>query len=380
MARVGIKTFLDATGFRSGLNTLKAEGERFRAQFRRGIESGGGLFGAVNQGLGSLASGRLAAPIAAVGAALIVARAASQQIANYWESVAESTRRAARDAESIRQSADAQVSSRVAGESANRDLERRLAAARAEEEDLNRNARNLKDPRSILNVVENVQRLNPDGSAASKTLDALRLIAGSFGIGSAQEDATQEFDRQEDARQAARERRRNLEAQVQRQRFDNSQVQVTAEDTREQARDRRRVTRGELLESEATAAQLEREKRRLDAMRAFFNDDTNPAVIQQEAKVVQTAGQLEQQVMQQQRFRNDPMISADDLTRVGGGGGVGVFGDGQGQMLVETRRTHDMIARGNEILQGIHEVLLRGSGSETSRGGERSPTGGDVAP
>jgi len=62
------------------------------------------------------------------------------------------------------------------------------------------------------------------------------------------------------------------------------------------------------------------------------------------------------------RYRNDPLIAAASLARLGGGGGVNVFGQGQGELLFEQKRMNASMQSVVEILRRLEVRYSRGAG------------------
>jgi hypothetical protein len=365
---VSIKTTLDATGFRQGLDNMRAEGARFRDSFRRTIEQGGGLFGAVDRGLGVLASGRFAAPLAAVSAAMTALRGISEGLSRNWENIAAATDRARQNVEAIQSTREAVAAQRFAGDAATA-AAARTATFRAEEAaQAAREASEVGDPTTFAGASRTAVALSGGERSLSAFVTMLRINAGRFGVpffGQDFESANELFnERQQRAQQARQDNNRTAELRPFTE-FANRTAQRGAQAAQIGAEDRLGVAQGRTMPFEAAANAFLLASQQFEDTRRTFGD-ADPRTLQARAAATDAFTAYDNELTGARRFRNDPTIVADSLARLGGGGGVGVFGDGRGELLFEQKRLNQSIAGLTQAMQSLTLTL------------SRNPAGGDV--
>lgn len=362
MPNIIIKTGLNSSGVRSGLRELESEARNFRATFRKNIESGGGLFGSIDAALGKLATGRFAGHIAAIGAALGVARVASEAMSKHWENVAAATDRARQNVEAIQATRDAVTGQRFQGEAAS-DAQARSAAARADEAaQAAREAGELGDPSTFSGLRKTANALaGSDGPSLKGFYNFMMLAGGRLGIpgmGKAYESANELYNerqqRAQETRQAS-DREAQLRPFVE---FQNATAQRAGVAAQVAAEDRLGVAQGRTTGFEAAANALLLANQQFNETKRMFGDN-DPRTQQARAAALDAFTSYDSEITNARRFRNDPTIAADSLARLGGGGGVNVFGDGRGELLFEQKRLNTSISGLTQVMQNLNVTLSR---------------------
>lgn len=358
---VTIKTALDASGFRSGLDAMRAEGARFRDQFRKTIEQGGGLFSAVDRGLGTLASGRFAAPLAAIGAGMAAIRGIADGLAKQWENIAAATGRARDNLAAISSTRDAVAAQARAGDSATAYERMRSRFQASEAAQAAGEAAEIADPSTFRGAAQTATALNNGVRGLAAAVTFLRISAGRFGVpffGEDYESANQLYnDRQQRAQQTRQqaEQTEKLRPYVE---FANRTEQRAGQAAQIAAEDRLGVAQGRTMAYEAAANALLLANQQYEDTRRTYPDE-DPRTQQARAAALDAFATYDRELTTARRFRNDPTIVADSLARLGGGGGVGVFGDGRGELLFEQKRLNQSIAGLTQVMQSLQVTLSR---------------------
>lgn len=361
MSNITIKAGLNSAGFRSGLKEMEQEAKNFRAAFRKNIENGGGLFGSIDAALGKLSTGRFAGSIAAVGAALGIARVASEAMSKHWENVAAATDRARQNIEAIQATRDAVTGQRFQGDAAS-EAQARSAAARADEAaQAAREAGEIGDPSTFAGASRAAVALNGGERNLSSFFTMLRINAGRFGVpffGQDYESANQLYnERQQRAQETRQEsdRTAQLKPFVE---FQNATAQRAGVAAQVAAEDRLGVAQGRTTGFEAAANALLLANQQFNETKRMFGDN-DPRTQQARAAALDAFTSYDSEITNARRFRNDPTIAADSLARLGGGGGVNVFGDGRGELLFEQKRLNTTISGLTQVMQNLNVTLSR---------------------
>lgn len=366
---VTIKAGLDGSRFTAGLRALTAEGRNFRETFKKNLESGGGLFGSFDAALGKLAGGRFAAPIAAIGAGLAVVRGVAGALERHWENIAASTERARQNVEAMNATRDAVAGQARAGDSANAYEAIRARGLRSEAEQAAREGAELGDPTTFAGASRTAVALNNGERNFSAFVTMLRINAGRFGVpffGKDFEAANQLYNERQQRAQETRheaDRAEQLRPYVElanRTEQRSGQAAVTA------AQDRLDVAQGRKTAYEAAANAFLFASKQYEDLRGTLKNDDDPRVQSARAGVLNAFAAYDSELTQARRFRNDPTIAADSLTRLGGGGGVNVFGDGRGELLFEQKRMTQSMQQIVQIAQRIEAAFSRSAGGDVN--------------
>jgi hypothetical protein len=362
MANLTIKAGLNSLGFRSGLKEMEAEARNFRAAFKRNIENGGGLFGSIDAALGKLASGRFAGQIAAIGAALGVARVASEAMSKYWDNVAASTDRARQNIEAIQSTRGAVAGQKFQGDAANAELARASAERAGEAAQAAREAGEIADPSTFAGLRKTANTLaGSDGPSMSGFYHFMMLAGGRLGIpgmGKGYEAVNELYN---ERKQRAQETRNAAEREAQLRpftEFQNATAQRAGVAAQIAAEDRLGVAQGRTTGFEAAANALLLANQQFEETKRMFGDN-DPRTQQARGAALDAFTAYDSEITQARRFRNDPTIAADSLARLGGGGGVNVFGDGRGELLFEQKRLNTSISGLTRVLQTLNVTLSR---------------------
>lgn len=360
MATVTLSSNWDLRGFRTGLSEMKSEATRFRDSFKKGIEDGGGFFGSIDKALGKLSTGRLAVPFAAVGAALTVAKVASEGMAKQWENMAAATERALQNIQAIESTRSAVTDARFQGDALTRaqGLEQRgrenAASAAATE------AAALGDPSTAEGRKRFAKELG--GNGLMGLYHYLTLTAGAYSpIGSGAYDAANELYNQR--QQRAQETRQSADRAAQLQpfvEFQNRSAQNAANSAYWSARERIDVAQGRTTGYEAASYALFRAHDQYQNTLRMFGE-RDPRTVQAQASALDAFAAYDREFTQTRRFRNDPTISADSLARIGGGGNVTVFGNGRGELLYSQDRLTKSIEALTPVVRELGVVFSRTS-------------------
>jgi hypothetical protein len=358
---VTIKTALNADGFRAGLDSMRAEGARFRDSFRRTIEQGGGLFGAIDRGLGVLSSGRFAGPLAAIGAGMTALRGISDGLAKNWENIAAATDRARQNVEAIQTTREAVTGQRFAGDAATAATARDAAARAAEAAQAAREAGELGDPTTFRGASQTAVALNGGERNLSSFITMLRINAGRFGVPFFGQDFEAANDLFTERQQRAQQTRQEVDRTAQLRPFEEFRQraeQRSGTAAQVAAEDRLGVAQGRTTGFEAAANALLLATQQFEDTRATFGEN-DPRTQQARAAATDAFTAYDNEITNARRFRNDPTIIADSLARLGGGGGVGVFGDGRGELLFEQKRLNQSISGLTQAMQTLNVTLSR---------------------
>lgn len=365
MATVTLSSNWDLRGFRTGLTEMKSEATRFRDSFKKGIEDGGGFFGSLDKAFGKLATGRLAVPFAAVGAALTVAKVATEGMAKQWENMAASTERALQNIQAIESTRSAVMDAARQGDSL-------TAAQRIQQRGLDSAARSaateagaLGDPSTAAGRRRMAEELS-GGSTLLRLWHQGVLTAGAFTpVGSGAYDAANELYNQR--QQRAQETRQEADRAAQLRpfvEFQNRSTQRAGISSVESAQERIAVAQGRFTGYEAASRALLRANTELqDARRTFGENDPRTQAAQ--AAALDAFGAYDRELTTSRRFRNDPTIAADSLARIGGGGNVTVFGNGRGELLY----SQDRLTKSIEALTPVVRELGVAFSRTSSAGG-----------
>lgn len=392
MANITIKAGLNSAGFRSGLKQMEAEANNFRAAFRKNIENGGGLFGSIDAALGKLASGRFAAPLAIMGAAVSAINGQVQRLNAQWENFGRATNRAQQNLEAIKSLHEQIAGQRFAGDRASTEAERAARAANTEMYDKTATAAAMKDPTTISGAFSNEIKRSGREGAGWRTLDALALLTGaSFvrsglsKIGLAEEsknplflgattvigsagvpiasnyfDAQNElFNEQKSAADRARTEAIRRGEMLPFEQFAYRTAQRAGDSAQMAAEDRLGMAQGRTMGFEAAAKALILANQQYEDARRTIKNDNDPRVQQARGAALDAFTAYDSEITQARRFRNDPTIAADSLARLGGGGGVNVFGDGRGELLFEQKRLNTSISGLTRVMQTLNVTLSR---------------------
>lgn len=354
MSSITIKAGLDSSGFRAGLDTLKGEARNFRETFQKGIEQGGGLFGSLDKAFGKLATGRLATPIAAIGAALTVARVATDAMSKSWENMASSTERALQNIQAIEATREAVASQRYAGESANRFEAIRQAGIASAAGSAQQAAGEIGDPSTIRGLIKTANTLaGKEGPSATGFYHFLMLAGGRMGIpgmGAGYEAANELYNQRQQRAQETRQQASQAEQLRPYVEFANRSAQRSAQGGLISSEDRLNVAQGRTTAYEAAANKLlVANAQYQDTLKTFGEND--PRTLQAKSAALDAFTDYDTSLTQARKFRNDPTIIADSLARLGGGGNVGVFGQGQGELLFEQKRL-------NQSMSGLTQAVV----------------------
>jgi hypothetical protein len=198
------------------------------------------------------------------------------------------------------------------------------------------------------------------GTGLRGFIDFLRLTASQYlpGMGGSIDEASAEYNRRQDA--VAKARQDLLRAQTMRpfEQFRQRTEQRTAETAETAAGDRLAVAQGRATPFEAAGRALIAATKQLEDTRRTFGAD-DPRTLTARASALDAFTAYDSEVTRARRFRNDPTIVADSLARLGGGGGVGVFGDGRGELLFEQKRLNTSIASLTKAMQTLTVALSR---------------------
>lgn len=411
MSNLTIRTGLDASGFKTGLQQMLAEGEKFKATFAKAIGRGQGISGAADSAVQSLSSGRFAAPLAAVTAGLNVVLGYVQE---RWEAIAKQSERTARNAEQTAAAMRTTGDFKFQGEARVRELERRNREANTTEQDFQTRPVVLEDPSTMKGRARNVVALNGGvnftaakdfvQTSLSAIFSGMPMVTQLTGLGgsyNAQKDA---YNKQEEERQAAKGARMQSDAETPQLILEARLAQQDAESLRRAAQDRQAVAMGGLrmpdgepgkagaageagepgqpgkpgepgkagaveirvpgmLALEAAANRVEDAVKRQRVISETIKDPRDPRRIAAETATAEAQTNFQNEVLRSQSRRNDPVIVGDQLARVGGGGNVGVFGDGTGQIITEARRTTEAVGRVEAAIKTLATVLQAKGGN-----------------
>jgi hypothetical protein len=366
MASVTLTSNWDLRSFRTGLTEMKTEGARFRDSFKKSIEGGGGLFGSIDKGLGTLASGRFAVPIAAIGAALTVAKVATEAMSKQWENIANATERAAANAEAIQATRDAVQSAAKSGDALTAAQEIALKGKQSAAASAAADAAAMADPSTFAGARKMANELNGGGNSLSGFITFMRISAGRMGVpffGGDYEAANKLFnDRQQRAQDTRNEAEtaRQLKPFVD---FANQTTQRSAQAGQIAAEDRLNVAQGRTTAYEAAANQLLLANAQFQSTKALFGEN-DPRTIQAKTAALSAFTAYDTEITQARRFRNDPTIAADSMARLGGGGGVNVFGDGRGELLFEQKRLNQSTQQLIGVMRELNVTLSRRSSND----------------
>lgn len=366
MSTVTIKAVFDSSGVRAGLTALKGEANNFRATFNRGIERGGGFFGSLDAALGKLATGRFAGPIAAVGAALAVARVTTEAMSKNWENMASSTERALQNIQAIEATRSAVMGQKYAGEAMNTQQERELASKQGAAAKAAGEAGEFGDPSTFAGRAKTAKELG--GGGITGFYHYLMLTGGALGVpgmGGAYDAANELYNQRQaranETRQAA-DQAAQLNPFVQ---YANRSQQRAAQGDLQSAVDRLGVAQGRATNYEASQRKaLLAHAQYQDTLRTYSNNENDPRVMQAKAAALDAFTTFDTEATQARRFRNDPTISADSLARLGGGGTVGVFGQGRGELLFEQKRLNSAIAGLTQVMRDLNATVSRGASND----------------
>ncbi len=371
MANVTLSSNWDLRSFRSGISEMKAEVGRFNETFKKGIESGGGLFGSIDKAFGKLATGRLAAPMAAVGAAMTVAKVASEGISKYWDNVASATERALQNIQAIESTRAAVLDASRSGDALTeaqriQQRGRQGAAASAAAE-----AAAIGDPSTDAGRKRLSKELG--GGGLSGFYHYLTLTAGAYGIvfGGAYDAANQLYQQRQQRAQETRQEADRAEQLRPFVEYQNRSQQNAADSAYWSARERIDVAQGRTTSYEAASYAFLRAHNQYQNTRDAFGDE-DTRTIQAKASVLDAFGSYDREITQARRYRNDPTISADSLARIGGGGGVNVFGNGRGELVFSQDRLTKSIEQLTPAVRDLGQTLSRtastgGRGSDITR-------------
>lgn len=360
MASVTLTSNWDLRSFRSGLTEMQAEGSRFRDTFRKGIENGGGLFGSIDRALGSLASGRFAGPLAAVGAAMTVARVASEAMSKQWENIAAATDRAATNVEAIKATRDAVQNAGKSGDALTTAQAISLKGLQSEAASAAADASKIGDPSTLKGAAKTALELN-GGNGLSAVITFMRMTAGRMNLpffGQDYDSANKLFN---NSQQRAQDTRNAVSVATQLQPYQvyaNETAQRSAQAGQTGARDRLDVAQGRKTSYEAAAAQLLLANAQFQSAKTTFGEN-DPRTLNAQSAALSAFTTYDNELTQARRFRNDPTIAADSLARLGGGGGVNVFGDGQGQLLFEQKRLTQSTQQLITVMSQLNVTLSR---------------------
>lgn len=365
MASVTLTSNWDLRQFRTGLQEMKAEGARFRTTFQKGIEGGGGLFGSIDKGLGSLASGRFAAPIAAIGAAMAVARVASEAMGKQFENIANATERAAANLEAIKATRDAVQSAAKSGDALTVAQSIALRGKQSEAASAAADASGIADPSTFAGARTTAKTLGGDSTLAG--LYHFMMISGGRlgipGMGGAYDAANELYNnrqqRAQDTRNAA-DTAAQLKPFVD---FANETTQRSAQANLIGAEDRLGVAQGRTTGYEAAANQLLMANAQLQSTKALYGEN-DPRTLAAQSSALSAFTAYDSELTNARKFRNDPTIAADSLARLGGGGGVNVFGDGRGELLFEQKRLTQSTQQLITVMSQLNVTLSRANAND----------------
>lgn len=366
MSSITIKAGLDSGAFRSGLQAMQSEARNFRDAFRKNIEQGGGLFGSFDAALGKLATGRFAGPIAAIGAGMIAIRAVADGLDKHWQNIAAATDRARQNVEAIEATRAAVSGQRYTGENANEALERDIAAKRAALATAQSEANQVGDPTTMEGRAAFARGMNKNSLAGY--FDFLRLTASQYipGMGKPSDEASAEYNRRQDALQKALQEVTAAEELSPYEQYANRSAQRSAQSAQITAEDKLGMAQGRTTGYEAAANKLLTANAQYqDTLKTFGEND--PRTIQAKASALDAFTAYDSELTNARKFRNDPTIAADSLARLGGGGSVNVFGNGQGELLFEQKRLNQSISGLTQVMQTLNVTLSR-----TNMGGDVS--------
>lgn len=368
MSSITIKAGLDSGAFRSGLQAMQSEARNFRDTFRKNIEQGGGLFGSFDTALGKLATGRFAAPIAAIGAGLITIRAVAGGLEKHWENIAASTDRARQNIDAIESTRANVASQRYSGDAAVANYERDLRAKEAALRTAMDDAAQFGSQAPTTNEGRADFARGISGRGFAGFFDYLRLTASQYipGMDGPINEASAEYNRRQEAVQRARQ---ELDAAQQLRPYSdyaNRSAQRSAQGGQIASEDRLGMAQGRTTAYEAAANKLlVANAQYQDTLKTFGEND--PRTIQAKSSAIDAFAAYDSEITNARRFRNDPTIAADSLARLGGGGGVNVFGDGRGELLFEQKRLNQSISGLTQVMTQLNVTL------------SRQPASGDVA-
>lgn len=363
---VTIKTVLDGSGVRAGLQALASEGRTFRDTFKKNIESGGGLFGSIDSALGKLAGGRFAAPVAAIGAGLVIIQGLAGGIEKHWENIAESTERARQNIDAIESTRSAVSGQRFSGESANAALARDIAGKRAAAQAYAADAALAPDPTEVEGRAKFARNMSGTGFAGF--WDFLRLTASQYipGMGKPMDEASAEYNARQDRMRASAQDLAKAEQLRPYVEFANRTEQRGGQSALIAAEDRLGVSQGRITGFEAAANKLLFASAQYqDALRTY-GSESDPRVQSARASALEAFTTYDAELSTARRFRNDPTIAADSLARLGGGGGVNIFGDGRGELLFEQKRLNQSTLALTKEIQALNVTLSKGFGFDVN--------------
>jgi hypothetical protein len=365
MSSITIKAGLKSAGFKTGIQEMRNEWKNFRATFDAKIDKGGGFFGSIDAAIGKLSTGRLAAPFAAIGVALVGARIATEAMSKSWENMASATDRALQNVQAI-ESARASVSGqKYAGDTLTRDQARELGAKRSAASEAAQQA-TYGDTSTFAGRRQTAKAMAGEGIGGFWQF--LKLTGGAMGVpmlSKGYDAANEEYKRQQSTADATRTAA-NLAADLSPyNQFANRTQQRSGQGDLQSAVDRLGVAQGRVTGYEAAQRKaLLANAQYQDALKTYSNNENDPRVMQAKAAALDAFTAFDTEANQARRFRNDPMISADSLARLGGGGSVGVFGQGKGELLFEQKRLNTSIAGLTQEIRNLNVNLSRGAGGD----------------
>lgn len=345
-AKIIIDTALNSTGFKAGLDSMRQEAGRFRQTFSDSLDKGGGLFGSLDKAAGKLASGPLARMAAGIGAAMVVAGKAVSMVEAHFDNLNTGIARTKSEMEGMAGIYQKVAAQRFQGGAANTILESEVKDKEWRAKDAESQADKLGDPTTLSGAIKTYR--NRGHSAATSALMGFRTFSDSD---NSQADALKLYNEKKDAASKARQEAAEANQMYRFQRFGNSMTQFNAEQGYEGKTDQARVKSGGMADFEAQEKEVYRAKKRFDATSKMYGD-SDPRTIASRGEMVDATSSFQQMVEGRGRNRNDAVISADSLSRLGGGGGVNAFGDGKGELLSETKRVTAAIERVVKAIEG----------------------------
>lgn len=359
---VTIKAIFDGSNVRAGMQALASEGRVFRDTFKKNIESGGGLFGSIDSALGKLAGGRFAAPIAAVGASLVVMRGVLGGMVRQWENMDAASARMRENVEAISATRDAVASASRAGDSANVYEAMRARMLRATAEDAARQGAELGDPSTFRGAARTATALNNGERGMGAAITFLRLTAGRFDIPFFGDDYAAANQLYQDRQQTVYKTRQEADRAQQLRpfvEFANRTDQRSAQATLVAAEDRLGMVQGRTTAFEAAANRLLFANAQYEDTAKLYGAE-DPRTLSARASALDAFASYDAELSTARRFRNDPTIAADSLARLGGGGSVNVFGDGRGELLFEQKRLNQSAQGLIKEIQALNVTLSKG--------------------
>lgn len=349
MSKIVIDTAVNSTGFKAGLDSMRQEASRFKQTFTQGMNEGKGFFGSLDKSIGKLATGPLGGLIASIGAGMLIAGKAVDMVARHFDVLTGNLARAKNEMQGYADLNKKVAAQQYQGSSANQilqsDVEEKALKAKQDTEQENRYG----DPTTLAGAIKNYRARGMGAIAAAA--QGMRTFLDTDGS-QAEELAfyNEKKDTASKSRLAAAEARRLFKFQE----FDNKMVQYNAEQGYQGKLDQALVKGGYLTDFDAQEQNIYRAKSRYAATQKMYGD-TDPRTIAARGEIVDSVSSYTQLVAESGRYRNDPVIAADSLARLGGGGGVNAFGDGRGELLSETKRIASGIER---VVTAIKDLKL----------------------